>query len=210
MTADIHLETASAQVQRVIVGEAGAPQVTGFFHEPTFTASYVVADPVTREAAIVDSVLDFDQPSGRTSTGAADAIVAHVRAEGLTVRWLLETHAHADHLSAAPYLQEKLGGAIAIGGEILTVQQVFGKIFNEGPEFARNGSQFDHLFTDGEAFAIGDIPAIALHVPGHTPADMADRRIIPDIGAVAPISPKLDIVAVAAPALLPNEHQLML
>jgi glyoxylase-like metal-dependent hydrolase (beta-lactamase superfamily II) len=192
MTTDIYLETARAQVERVIAGEAGAPQVTAFFHEPTFTASYVVADPVTREAAVVDSVLDFDQPSGRTSTDAADAIIAHVRAQSLTVRWLLETHAHADHLSAAPYLKEKLGGAIAIGSEILTVQQVFGKIFNEGPEFARDGSQFDRLFADGEGFAVGAIAAIALHVPGHTPADLAyvigdavfvgDTMFMPDYG----------------------------
>jgi glyoxylase-like metal-dependent hydrolase (beta-lactamase superfamily II) len=192
MTTDAHLETARAQVERVLAGGDRAPVITAFFHEPTFTASYVVADPATHEAAIVDSVLDFDQPSGRTSTEASDAIIAHVRAHGLTVRWLLETHAHADHLSAAPYLQETLGGEIAIGREILTVQQVFGKIFNEGPEFARDGSQFDHLFADGEAFAIGGIPSIALHVPGHTPADLAyvigdavfvgDTMFMPDYG----------------------------
>lgn len=189
---DIHLDSACRQVERALAGETGAPQVTGFFHEPTFTASYVVADPVTREAAIVDSVLDFDQPSGRTSTEAADAIVAHVHAKGLTVRWLLETHAHADHLSAAPYLQDRVGGRIAIGREILTVQQVFGTIFNEGPDFARDGSQFDHLFEDGEAFAVGGIQAVALHVPGHTPACMAyvigdavfvgDTMFMPDYG----------------------------
>jgi len=172
--------------------EAKAPRVKAFFDEPTFTASYVVHDPVTRRAAIVDSVLDFDQPSGRTSFGSADAIIDYVRKADLTIDWLLETHAHADHLSAAPYLQEKLGGKIAIGQEIRTVQGVFGKIFNEGTKFARDGSQFDRLFVDGDSFAIGDIPAIALHVPGHTPADMAyilgdaafvgDTMFMPDYG----------------------------
>lgn len=191
-TRDDALERAQAQVARAIAGEAGAPLVTAFFHEPSFTASYIVADPALGEAAIIDSVLDFDQASGRTSTESADRIVDHVRAQGLTVRWLLETHAHADHLSAAPYLQEKLGGTIAIGREILTVQKVFGEIFNEGPEFARDGSQFDHLFADGETFGIGGIEAIALHVPGHTPADLAyvigdavfvgDTIFMPDYG----------------------------
>ena len=116
------------------------PMVKTFFDEPTFTATHVVHDPVTRRAAIVDSVLDFDQPSGRTSHASADAVIAYVRAEGLTVDWLLETHAHADHLSAAPYLQEQLGGKIAIGAEIRTVQGVFGQVFNEPASFARDGS----------------------------------------------------------------------
>jgi glyoxylase-like metal-dependent hydrolase (beta-lactamase superfamily II) len=152
----------------------------------------VVADPETGIAAIIDSVLGFDQPSGRTSTASADAIIAYVRERGLTVEWLLETHAHADHLSAAPYLQDRLGGRIAIGREILTVQKVFGEIFNEGADFARDGSQFDHLFGDGDAFSIGGISAIALHVPGHTPADLAyvigdavfvgDTMFMPDYG----------------------------
>jgi glyoxylase-like metal-dependent hydrolase (beta-lactamase superfamily II) len=173
MHPDPHLKTAQDQVETVLEGRATAPVVTAFFDEPTFTASYVVHDPVTQVAAIVDSVLDFDQPSGRTSTGSADAIIAYVREQGLKVEWLLETHAHADHLSAAPYLQQQVGGRIAIGREILTVQKVFGKIFNEGTRFARDGSQFDHLFDDGDAFAIGEIRAVALHVPGHTPADMA-------------------------------------
>ena len=189
---DAALAIAAEQVRRAASAAAPRPEVTAFFHEETFTASYVVADPGTRRAAIVDSVLDFDQAAGRTSTGAADAIVAFVRAGGLTVDWLLETHAHADHLSAAPYLQEKLGGQLAIGAAITIVQEEFGKVFNEGTEFRRDGSQFDRLLADGDSFAIGDLPAIALHVPGHTPADMAyvigdsafvgDTMFMPDYG----------------------------
>lgn len=192
MHADPQLKQASEQIEGVLRGEARAPVVMGFFDEPTFTATYVVHDPETRKAAIIDSVLDFDQPSGRTSTASADAVIAYVKDEGLTIEWLLETHAHADHLSAAPYLQEQLGGRLAIGKDILTVQNVFGKIFNEGTRFARDGSQFDHLFGDGDTFRIGGIEAVALHVPGHTPADMAyvigdaafvgDTMFMPDYG----------------------------
>ena len=191
MRDDPPLKSAAELIERTRAGST-PPIVKAFFDEPTFTASYVVHDPVTREAAIVDSVLDFDQPSGRTSTASADAVADYVRAEGLSVEWILETHAHADHLSAAPYVQEKLGGRIAIGRDILTVQNVFGKIFNEGTEFARDGSQFDRLFEDGDTFSIGGIEAIALHVPGHTPADMAyvigdavfvgDTMFMPDYG----------------------------
>jgi glyoxylase-like metal-dependent hydrolase (beta-lactamase superfamily II) len=193
MSDDTIIEKALDQVRRVLAGELRAPVVKGLFHEPTFTASYVVSDPVTRRAAIVDSVWDFDQPSGRTSFESADEIVDYVQGEGLTVDWILETHAHADHLSAAPYLQEKLGGKLVIGREIVTVQNVFGKIFNEGTEFARDGSQFDLLIGDGEELMIGDIPLIALHVPGHTPADLAfvvgdaafigDTMFMPDYGS---------------------------
>jgi glyoxylase-like metal-dependent hydrolase (beta-lactamase superfamily II) len=189
---DKALESAAGQVRRAISGEAGRPEVASFFHEDTFTASYVVADPETKRAAIFDSVLDFDQPSGRTSTEAADEIVRFVRDNGLTVDWLIETHAHADHLSAAPYLQEKLGGKLAIGRDIAIVQDVFGKLFNEGSDFQRDGSQFDVLFGDGDSFSIGNIPVVALHVPGHTPADMAyvigdaafvgDTMFMPDYG----------------------------
>ena len=192
MNLDVNLRRAAQQVEGVLRAEGRAPQVKAFFDEATSTASYVVSDPETKKAAIIDSVLDFDQPSGRTSSRSADTIVAYVRARGLAVKWLLETHAHADHLSAAPYLQEKLGGRIAIGREILTVQKVFGKIFNEGTSFARDGSQFDRLFDDGDSFAIGGIPAIVLHVPGHTPADLAyvigdaafvgDTMFMPDYG----------------------------
>ncbi len=192
MDLDANVALAAEQIETVLRGDARAPQVKAFFDEATFTVSYVVSDPETKRAAIIDSVLDFDQPSGRTSTGSADAVIAYVEAHELTVEWLLETHAHADHLSAAPYLQEKLGGRIAIGKEILAVQTVFGEVFNEGPSFARDGSQFDHLFEDGERFAIGGIAAMALHVPGHTPADMAyvigdaafvgDTMFMPDYG----------------------------
>lgn len=191
--ADTHLNRAQEQVHAVLRGEIRAPQVKGFFDEPTFTISYVVSDPLTKRAAIIDSVWNFDQPSGRTTFDSADEIIAYVREQGLTVEWILETHAHADHLSAAPYLQEKLGGKLAIGKEIVTVQGVFGKIFNEGTVFARDGSQFDRLLEDGDAIAIGDIPLIALHVPGHTPADVAyvlgdalftgDTMFMPDYGS---------------------------
>jgi glyoxylase-like metal-dependent hydrolase (beta-lactamase superfamily II) len=191
--ADMHLDAAAAQVEAVLRGEIRAPQVKGFFDEPTFTASYVVSDPATKRAAIIDSVWNFDQPSGRTSFDSADAMIAYVHEHGLTVDWILETHAHADHLSAAPYLQEELGGKTAIGREIVTVQGVFGKIFNEGTKFARDGSQFDRLLADGDTLMIGDIPLVALHVPGHTPADMAyviggagfvgDTMFMPDYGS---------------------------
>ncbi|MBU6449548.1 MAG: MBL fold metallo-hydrolase [Rhodospirillales bacterium] len=170
----------------------GAVPVRAFFDEATFTVSYVVHDPATSRAAIIDSVLDYDPASGRTSSQSADAILAYVQQENLTVDWLLETHAHADHLSAAPYLQAKLGGKLAIGAEIVTVQTIFGKLFNAGTEFARDGSDFDRLFTDGDQFQIGTLPAMALHVPGHTPADLAyvigdavfcgDTLFMPDYG----------------------------
>lgn len=192
MHSDLSLSRAVAQVEKSRRGEWPGPVVRAFFHEPTFTASYVVHDPETRHAAIVDSVLDFDQASGRTSTSFADGIIDYVRETDLTVDWLLETHAHADHLSAAPYLQEQLGGRLAIGREILVVQEVFGKIFNEGSDFSRDGSQFDVLLDDGDTLQIGNIPLTALHVPGHTPADMAyvigdaafvgDTLFMPDYG----------------------------
>ncbi len=146
------------------------PTVQTFFDEPTFTASHVVSDPKSRRAAIVDSVLDFDQASGRTSSLGAEAIVDHVKAEGLSVDWILETHVHADHLSAAPFLKRKLGGKIAVGVNITDVQKTFGALFNVGPEFRRDGSQFDALFDDGARFAVGDIEVRVIHTPGHTPA----------------------------------------
>lgn len=193
MNQDSILARAATQVEAVLRGEIPAPHVEAFFDEPTFTATYVVHDPATRRAAIIDSVLDFDHASGRTSYASADAVIAYVERKGLAVDWLLETHAHADHLSAAPYLQEKLGGELAIGAEIVTVQTVFGKIFNEGTRFARDGSQFDRLLVDGDTLAIGGIPLTALHVPGHTPADMAyvigdavftgDTMFMPDYGS---------------------------
>jgi glyoxylase-like metal-dependent hydrolase (beta-lactamase superfamily II) len=189
---DNALDAASAVVERVLAGEANPPIVRTFFDEDTFTASHVVFDPASRHAAIVDSVLDYDPAAGRTSFASADEIVEFVKAEGLTVDWLLETHAHADHLSAAPYLQQKLGGKIAIGKDIVRVQEVFGKLFNAGTEFALDGSQFDQLFEDGDTFKIGELDAVVLHVPGHTPADLAyvvgdavftgDTIFMPDYG----------------------------
>ena len=191
--ADRPIQQAIEQVRAVMAGRVHAPQVKAFFDEPTFTVSYVVSDAATRKAAIIDSVWNFDHASGRTSFESADAIVAYVEAEGLSIEWILETHAHADHLSAAPYLQQKLGGKLAIGRAITTVQDVFGKIFNEGTDFARDGSQFDQLLEDGDVLAIGEIPLIGLHVPGHTPADLAfvagdalftgDTMFMPDYGS---------------------------
>ncbi len=190
---DLPIQRATEQVGAVLSGTLHAPRVKAFFDEPTFTVSYVVSDAATGKAAIIDSVWNFDQASGRTSFDSADQIVAYIAAEKLDVEWILETHAHADHLSAAPYLQEKLGGKLAIGREIVTVQGVFGKIFNEGTEFARDGSQFDRLLDDGDMLMIGGIPLLALHVPGHTPADMAyvvgdalftgDTMFMPDYGS---------------------------
>lgn len=146
------------------------PEIRTFFDRETFTASHVVIDPATLSCAIIDSVLDFDPAAGRTSTKNADDIVAFVEERGLTVQWVLETHAHADHLSAAPYLKQRLGGKIGIGEHIREVQAVFGKIFNEGTEFALDGSQFDHRFADGEVFNIGELQVRVMHTPGHTPA----------------------------------------
>ena len=192
MHTDPQLKLAQEQVQGALRGTVPSPVVKAFFDEATFTASYVVHDPARNRAAIVDSVLDFDQPSGRTSTKSAERIIEYVREQGLTVDWLLETHAHADHISAAPYLQAELGGELAIGREIVTVQDVFGQIFNEGTGFARDGSQFDRLLGDGDRLEIGEIPLTVLHVPGHTPADMAyiigdaafvgDTMFMPDYG----------------------------
>ena len=172
--------------------EARPTVVRSFLDEATFTVTHVVADPRRGRAGIIDSVLDFDPASGRTSFASADKVVAYIRDQGLQVEWLLETHAHADHLSAARYLQEKLGGTLAIGRQILAVQQAFSKIFNEGTLFARDGSQFDRLLDDGDRFKLGSVEAIALHVPGHTPADMAyvigdvtfvgDTLFMPDYG----------------------------
>jgi glyoxylase-like metal-dependent hydrolase (beta-lactamase superfamily II) len=168
------------------------PDVKAFFDEATNTVSYVVRDPAGRACAIIDSVLDFDYASGRTDTTSADAIIAHVEAEGLEVQWLLETHVHADHLSAAPYLQERVGGKIGIGDRIKIVQDTFGKVFNEGTEFQRDGSQFDRLFQEGDSVMIGQLRADVLHTPGHTPACLTyvigdaafvgDTLFMPDFG----------------------------
>ena len=151
-----------------------------------------MCDPASWRCAIVDSVLDYDAGAGRTATDAADKIIAFVRDQGLEVEWILETHVHADHLSAAPYIKERLGGALGIGENIRVVQDIFGKVFNAGTEFQRDGSQFDHLFIDGERFTIGGLDAVALHTPGHTPACMTyvigdaafvgDTLFMPDYG----------------------------
>lgn len=166
--------------------------VTAFFDEATNTVSLVVRDPASKACAIIDSVLDFDYSAGRTDTSSADRIIEHVRAEGLETVWVLETHVHADHLSAAPYLQQKLGGKIGIGANITIVQNTFGKIFNEGTEFQRDGSQFDRLFTEGDSFEIGALKARVMHTPGHTPACLTyviedcafvgDTLFMPDYG----------------------------
>jgi glyoxylase-like metal-dependent hydrolase (beta-lactamase superfamily II) len=189
---DPALAHADDVVRRALADPARRPVVKTFFDEATFTASHVVHDPQTKACAIVDSVLDYDPAAGRTSSDSAAALIDYVRREGLDVQWLLETHAHADHLSAAPLLQTELGGQLAIGGEIVRVQEVFGKVFNEGTEFRRDGSQFDRLFRDGDRFAIGALDATVLHVPGHTPACLAyvigdavfpgDTLFMPDYG----------------------------
>lgn len=168
------------------------PDVKAFFDEATFTVSYVVKDPESDRCAIIDSVLDFDPKSGRTNTQSADAIIAYVQDSGLTVEWLLETHAHADHLSAGPYIKEKLGGTTAIGAHIKEVQGVFADLFNVEKGFQTDGSQFEHLFEDGEDFKIGGMPVRAMHTPGHTPACMTymagdaafvgDTLFMPDYG----------------------------
>ncbi|MEL6293247.1 MAG: MBL fold metallo-hydrolase [Pseudomonadota bacterium] len=168
------------------------PDVKAFFDEATFTVSYVVKDPNSDSCAIIDSVLDFDPKSGRTDAASADAIIEHVKDNGLKVEWLLETHAHADHLSAAPYLQKEIGGTTAIGSHITEVQEVFAKLFNVEKGFQTDGRQFEHLFTDGEEFVIGGLTMRAMHTPGHTPACMTyvtdgaafvgDTLFMPDFG----------------------------
>lgn len=168
------------------------PNVYEFFDPKTFTYSYVVADSSTQKCAIIDSVLDYDPASGRTSYQTADKLIEFVVESDFEVEWILETHVHADHLSAAPYIKQKLGGKLAIGDQITVVQQTFGKLFNAGTEFAMDGSQFDQLFSDQETFTIGSIHAHAIHTPGHTPACMAyvigdavfvgDTLFMPDYG----------------------------
>lgn len=168
------------------------PKVKAFFDPQTNTISYVVRDPNGHAAAVIDSVLDFDHASGTTQTSSADKIIAYAKEEALDIQWLLESHVHADHLSAAPYIQEKLGGKIGIGNNITLVQDTFGKIFNEGTEFQRDGSQFDQLFDHGDVFHIGQMRVDVLHTPGHTPACLTyiiedaafvgDTLFMPDFG----------------------------
>lgn len=168
------------------------PAVKAFFDESSHTFSYVVWDPATMKAAVLDSVLDYDAAAGRTRHDSADALIAFVQSEKLGVEWVIDTHVHADHLSAAPYVQAKLGGRLGIGEHIRTVQETFGKLFNAGDEFRRDGSQFDHLFSDGERYMVGSIEVTAIHTPGHTPACMThligdaafvgDTLFMPDYG----------------------------
>lgn len=168
------------------------PDVHAFFDEATNTITYLLREPNGRACAVIDSVLDFDYASGRTDTRSADAVIGYIRAEGLDLRWVLETHVHADHLSAAPYLQEALGGQIGIGDRITVVQETFGKVFNEGTRFARDGSQFDRLFRDGDSLMVGQMRVDVMHTPGHTPACLTyvagdaafvgDTLFMPDFG----------------------------
>lgn len=186
---DNALAQAGAQI---LAAQTGVPVIEAFFDEATFTVSYVVHDPETRQAAVLDSVLDYDPASGRTTTASADQILTYIRENRLDVQWLLETHAHADHLTAAPYLQQKLGAKIGIGEKIVAVQETFSKLFNIKDGFKADGSDFDKLFTDGERFKIGSLNVNVLHVPGHTPACIAyvigdavfvgDTMFMPDYG----------------------------
>jgi len=179
-------------VTRALGEPAKRPEVTSFFDEPTNTVSHVVRSPASRRCGVIDSVLDYDAVSGRTATESADKLIAFIREQGLEVEWILETHVHADHLSAAPYIKDRLGGALGIGEKVNVVQDIFGKVFNAGTEFQRDGSQFDHLFTDGERFTIGELDAVILHTPGHTPdsvtyligdaAFVGDTLFMPDYG----------------------------
>lgn len=166
--------------------------IQAFFDNDTNTVSYLVSDPESAESAIIDSVLDYDQASGQTSTASADAVIAAVREQGREVSLILETHVHADHLSAAPYIQEQIGGKIGIGAHITEVQETFGKVFNEGTAFERDGSQFDLLLSDGDELTIGSLPLSVIHTPGHTPACLSyvigdavfvgDTIFMPDFG----------------------------
>ena len=169
------------------------PEVTPFFDEVTNTVTYIVKDPESKACAVIDSVMDFDQASGRIGFEQADKAIGYIRSVGLEVQWIIETHVHADHLSAAPYIQQKVGGKIGIGEKVLEVQEVFGKVFNEGTEFRRDGSQFDRLFKDGDVYQIGKLAAFAIATPGHTPACMVhvvgdaafvgDTLFMPDSGS---------------------------
>ncbi|NBR88983.1 MAG: MBL fold metallo-hydrolase [Rhodobacteraceae bacterium] len=190
------------------------PIVKAFFDDATNTISYVVRDPEGTSCAIIDSVLDFDYSSGRTDTKSADEIIAWVKSEGLNVEWLLETHVHADHLSAAPYIQERVGGKIGIGDRIRIVQDTFGKIFNEGTEFQRDGSQFDRLFVEGDTLHIGQLRGDVLHTPGHTPACLTyvigdaafvgDTLFMPDFGTA-----RCDFPGGSAQTLFDSVHKIL-
>ncbi|WP_339766173.1 MBL fold metallo-hydrolase [uncultured Pseudosulfitobacter sp.] len=169
------------------------PEVAAFFDAATNTISYVIKDPASDACAIIDSVMDIDYAAARITYDHADALIAYVQSRSLTLEWIIETHVHADHLSAAPYIQQKLGGKIGIGSKIMVVQDTFGKVFNEGTEFQRDGSQFDALFEDGDTYQIGTMQAVAIYTPGHTPACMVhvigdaafvgDTLFMPDAGS---------------------------
>lgn len=169
------------------------PEVASFFDPATNTISYVVMDPNSKSCAVIDSVMDIDYSAGRITFDHADEIISYIRNYDLKLEWLIETHVHADHLSAAPYIQSKLGGKIGIGDRIKVVQETFGKVFNEGTEFQRDGSQFDHLFNDGDTYEVGEMTGLAIHTPGHTPACMVhvfgdaafvgDTLFMPDAGS---------------------------
>jgi glyoxylase-like metal-dependent hydrolase (beta-lactamase superfamily II) len=169
-----------------------AMHIEAFFHADTFTYSYVVADQASKQCAVIDSVLDYTAESGQTSTASADQIVSYIRKHDYTLEWVLETHVHADHISAAQHIREQLGGKLAIGNQVGQVQKTFGRLFNAEPAFATDGSQFDHLFADGETFTIGQIPARVIYTPGHTPscvtyligdaAFVGDTLFMPDYG----------------------------
>lgn len=148
------------------------PQIEGFFDEATNTISYIAKDPDSNHCAIIDSVMDIDYAAGRITSDHADLLIERIKQQGLTLDWIIETHVHADHLSAAPYLQEKLGGKIGVGAKIMVIQETFGKVFNEGTEFQRDGSQFDALFEDGDTYLVGGMSCLAIATPGHTPACM--------------------------------------
>ena len=193
---DHHHEHAVRRARGVVARAFGEvtkrPGVRSFFDEATNTASHVVRGSASRRCAVIDSVLDYDAASGRKATEAADELIAFIQAQRLEVEWILETHVHADHLSAAPYIKERLGGALGIGWNVRVIQDIFGKVFNAGTEFQRDGSQFDELFIDGESFTIGGLDAIALYTPGHTPDSMTyvvgdaafigDTLFMPDYG----------------------------
>jgi len=190
------------------------PDVAAFFDLATNTITYLVQDPAGRACAVIDSVLDFDQASGRTGTSSADAVIAMIRARGLDLHWILETHVHADHLSAPPYIQEQLGGQIGIGERITVIQETFGKIFNEGTRFQRDGSQFDRLFADGDSLSVGQLRGDVLHTPGHTPACLTyvmgdaafvgDTLFMPDFGTA-----RCDFPGGSADAMFDSVHKIL-
>ncbi|WP_439500851.1 MBL fold metallo-hydrolase [Aminobacter ciceronei] len=200
------------------------PQVEAFFDPTTNTISYVVEDPSSNACAVIDSVMDIDYAAGRITYDHADAIIDHIRKHGLKLEWIIETHVHADHLSAAPYIQSALGGKIGIGDKIMVVQDTFGKIFNEGTEFQRDGSQFDALFEDGDTYKIGNMEAVAIYTPGHTPACMVhvmgdaafvgDTLFMPDGGSARADFPGGDAAtlydSIQKVLALPNEMRLFM